>query len=78
MLKKVIIVALVLIVALVAVLPAAAHNAGPCNDTNEDGSFSGNEYAQHHIRPAAQDGALGHGGHIPGDHQGFSFCNPSG
>jgi hypothetical protein len=70
--RKVIFIALILIVALAAVLPAAA--APPCNDTNGDGSPSGYEYAQYHISPAAQAGALGAGGHIPGTHQGFSVC----
>ena len=70
--RKLIFIALILIVALAAVLPAAA--APPCNDTNGDGSPSGYEYAQYHIRPAAQAGTLGAGGHIPGTHQGFSVC----
>ncbi len=75
MLKKVIIIALVVIIALVAVLPAAAHRTGPCGP---EGDFSGQEYAQHHIREFAQDGDLGHGGHMPGAHHGYSACNPSG
>lgn len=57
---------------------ALAHNAGPCNDSDGDGSASGRDYAQHHIVAAAHDGALGEGGHKPGSHQGFSVCNPSG
>lgn len=57
--------------------PAAAHVTGPCNDTNEDGSFSGREYAKHHIVPLAHQGVIGQG-HKPGTHQGFSACNPSG
>jgi hypothetical protein len=46
---------------------AAAHDAGPC-------SGSGRDYAQHHIRPNAEDGNLGNEGHKPGHHQGFSTC----
>lgn len=57
---------------------ASAHNAGPCNDTDGDGMPSGQEYAEHHIAFAAQEGALGHGGHKPGEHQGFSLCLPTG
>jgi hypothetical protein len=76
--RKILIIALVLVIALVAVVPVLAHAAGPCNSPNEDGSFNGRDYAQHHIRPKATDGALGAGGHVPGTHQGFSVCNPSG
>ena len=54
--------------------PAAAHSAPPCNDTNGDGAPSGHEYAAHHIRPLALDGALGADGHKPGTHRGFSLC----
>ncbi len=75
--RKILILALVLVIALVAVVPVLAHTAGPCNSPNEDGSFNGRDYAQHHIRPKATDGALGQD-HKPGTHQGFSGCNPSG
>ncbi len=74
MLRKVVLIALVLIVALVAVLPAAAHSAPPCNDTDGDGSPSGREYAEHHISELAKQGKLGNDGHVPGSHQGFSLC----
>lgn len=57
---------------------ASAHPAGPCADSDGDGSASGQEYAQHHIVTLAHDGALGDGGHKPGSHAGFSLCNPSG
>lgn len=58
---------------------AFAHTAPPCNDTDGDGSASGREYAAHHISAMAQEGLLGAKGvHIPGSHQGFSLCNPSG
>lgn len=68
--------ALVLIVGLA---PAAwAQAAPPCNDTDGDGSPSGQEYAAHHIVPLAQGGMLGNGGHVPGSHRGFSACDPSG
>ena len=57
---------------------AAAHQAGPCNDSDGDGAFSGREYAQHHIVPGAHAGFIGQE-HKPGAaHQGFSACNPSG
>jgi hypothetical protein len=74
MLRKVLLVALVLLIALVAVLPAAAHAAPPCNDSDGDGSPSGREYAAHHISFLAQEGGLGNDGHKPGSHQGFSLC----
>ena len=63
-------------VALAAALavPASAHSAPPCNDTNGDGSPSGAEYAAHHIRALAVEGGLGAGGHKPGTHRGFSLC----
>lgn len=51
-----------------------AHSAPPCNDSDGDGSPSGFEYARHHIRSLALDGALGNGGHKPGGHCGFTLC----
>ncbi len=72
---QLLIIVLVLLVALVSVVPVFAHNAGPCNDSGEPGN---SDYAQHHIKAAATSGDLGSGGHIPGTHQGFSLCNPSG
>lgn len=51
--------------------PAAAHNAGPCNDSGEPGN---SDYATHHIVAAAHEGALGNDGHIPGTHMGYSVC----
>ena len=58
-------------IALSAFAPAAAHQAGPCTPSDDPGH---SEYAQHHIVPFAQDGALGAGGHVPGEHRGFSSC----
>lgn len=55
---------------------AVAHQAGPCNDSDGDGAFSGREYAQHHIVQGAHDGIIGRQ-HKPGSHQGFSACDPS-
>ena len=43
-----------------------------------DGSSLGREYAQFHVATLAQEGMLGAGGHKPGEHQGFSLCDPSG
>lgn len=60
---------------LMVATPAFAHQAGPCNESGEPGH---SDFAQHHIVPFAQEGELGAGGHIPGTHQGFSACNPSG
>lgn len=56
---------------------ASAHQLGPCNDADEDGAFSGQEYAMHHIVQGAHDGIIGQV-HKPGSHRGFSLCNPSG
>lgn len=57
---------------------ASAHQAGPCNDSDGDGAFSGREYAEHHIVPFAQAGDLGAppsgNVHTPGAHMGFSLC----
>jgi hypothetical protein len=70
---------LVALVLIVGLAPGAlAQAAPPCNDTDGDGSPSGPEYAAHHIVPLAQEGMLGHDGHVPGSHRGFSACNPSG
>jgi hypothetical protein len=70
---------LILGVTIIAIFSLAgitsAHTAPPCNDTNGDGSSSGQEYAQHHIVPLAQGGMLGNGGHKPGNHQGFNACH---
>ena len=80
--NKFLILVLVLVIALVAVIPASAHGAPPCNDSGEPGN---SDYAQHHIRFMAQNGDIGkvdHDGdgiaHAPGSHRGFSVCNPSG
>lgn len=74
--KKATLVALTLLLVTLALAgSAAAHTAPPCNDANGDGSPSGYEYAQHHIRPMAQAGSLGDGGHKPGAHHGFSVCD---
>ena len=72
---QLLIIVLVLLVALVSVVPVFAHSAPPCNDSGEPGN---SDYAQHHIKFLATIGSLGSGGHIPGTHQGFSLCNPSG
>lgn len=60
-----------LALALGAAAPAIAHTAPPCNDSGEPGN---SDYAQHHIRPLAQEGGLGEGGHKPGTHRGYSLC----
>ncbi len=69
---------LVLELALAAAAPAFAQSAPPCNDSDGDGIPSGREFAEHHIVPLATAGDLGFGGHIPGDHMGFSTCEPAG
>lgn len=76
--KKLIVLTLVLMLTLALATPVFAHTTGPCNDSDGDGSFSGREYAEHHITQFAHAGMLGAGGHIPGSHHGFSACNPSG
>ncbi len=76
--KKLLLLLIVVLVAAVTALPAFAHNAGPCNDSGEPGN---SDYAIHHIKALATTGGLGGGavgGHVPGAHQGFSVCNPSG
>lgn len=60
--------------ALAFAAPGAAHQAGPCTPSEDPGH---SEFAQHHIVPLAQAGALGAGGHVPGTHRGFGGCNPS-
>lgn len=72
--RRVVVFILVFAVLLVMAIPVA-FAAPPCNDTNGDGASSGYEYAQYHIKPLAQDGLLGNGGHKPGvGHRGFSVC----
>ncbi len=70
--RTMLIVVLVLMIALVAAIPAMA--APPCNDTDGDGSPSGSEYAEHHISDLAKSGGLGNDEHKPGTHRGFSVC----
>lgn len=50
---------------------AAAQPAGPCDDFGDPGN---SDYARHHIVALAQEGALGHDGHVPGSHHGYSLC----
>jgi hypothetical protein len=57
---------------------SAAQPMAPCNDGDGDGSPSGFEYAQNHVTELAHLGMLGNGGHKPGEHRGFSLCDPSG
>ena len=69
---------LIMILMMIFALPVSAHNVGPCNDADGDGSSSGREYAEHHISDVAKSGGMGNDGHKPGSHKGFSVCNPSG
>ena len=64
--------------AALALAGASGAQAPPCNDTDGDGAFSGQEYAQFHVSALAHEGMLGNGGHKPGSHRGFSLCDPSG
>ena len=73
--RTMLIVLIVMIIALVSVFPAFADQLGPCNEGSGEGNSN---YAKHHIVVHAKNGALGAGGHIPGSHQGFSACDPSG
>ena len=49
--------------------PVFGHDAGPCTQSDDPGH---SEYAQHHVRPAVPET-----GHNPGEHRGFSTCDPS-
>lgn len=71
--RKILIFVIVLLVVLASVIPAFA--AGPCDDSGQPGN---SDYAQGHIKPLATSGNLGHDGHVPGSHHGYSACNPSG
>jgi len=74
--RTMLIVVLVLMIALVAAVPAAAHIGGPCDNLAGEPGNSG--YAKHHIAALATEGGLGNDAHKPGTHQGFSACDPSG
>jgi hypothetical protein len=72
--KRLIVLGTSLLAAVALSAPAAAdHNAGPCNESGEPGH---SDYAEHHIVPLAQEGMLGAGGHVPGQHGGMSACSP--
>jgi hypothetical protein len=60
--------------------PAFAHQAGPCIPANDPFAAEPghSEFAGHHVVPLAQSGVPGADRHVPGEHSGFSFCNPSG
>jgi hypothetical protein len=75
-LRRLLVLASILALAMALNVGAASadHGVGPCNGD----PVTGQNYGQNHIRAFASHGALGHGGHIPGTHQGFSACNPSG
>ena len=61
--------------ALATVGAASAHPTGPCFDpATPTVTYSGAEYAAHHISALAKEGMLGNGGHKPGGHQGYSLC----
>ncbi len=69
-------VALVMAAMMVAsAMPAFAHNAGPCFEGGEPGH---SEFARHHVVPVSQSGVPGSERHVPGEHRGYSACNPSG
>ena len=72
--KRIITFIVVAMLVLVYALPASAHTAGPCNTPDEDGNFSGRNYAKHHISAFAKAGNLGNDAHKPGTHRGFSVC----
>jgi Spy/CpxP family protein refolding chaperone len=60
----------------------AAHtdtdHQGPPEQTGHPFCETGNQYAQEHVRPLAQEQGLGPAhGHTPGYHQGFAVCGPS-
>ena len=67
---------LVMVLTMVFAIPASA-GTGPCS-----GDSSGKHYGQHHISDQAKEGIIGGGNsggtHVPGGHQGFSLCDPSG
>ena len=76
--RKLLAICLSLVFVLALATPVLAESAPPCNDTDGDGFPSGREYARYHVVPMAQAGELGAGGHVPGEHMGFSFCKDSG
>jgi hypothetical protein len=74
--KKLVILGLVIMIAMLAAVPAFAHKAPPfCHDFNDDGKVNSQDLADFH---KTIPGELGAGGHIPGGNRGFSVCNPSG
>ena len=60
---------------LMVAAPAFGHQAGPCAATAEPGHSA---FARDDVVPLAQSGVPWADRHVPGEHGGFSFCNPSG
>jgi hypothetical protein len=69
--KRIAVATVAVLATMTLAMGASAHSAPPCNDSGDPGH---SDYAQHHIVVLAKAGSLGHGGHIPGDHQGYSGC----
>jgi hypothetical protein len=73
-----------IIAVLVFAMTAMMVATGPASAShmNEVHPFcgSGEEYADSHIEPLAQEQGLGPGqdGHTPGFHSGFAVCDPAG
>ncbi len=72
--KKLLVMAAVLLALLGFGGQALAHGTGPSANSDSDGMPSGREHGQHHIAAMAQMGMLGEGGHKPGAHHGYSVC----
>ena len=75
LLRKTLIVLLVIVISLMAVGPALAHEEPHqhlCQDVHGDGRINGQDFAEHIVHHA-QEGTLG-GEHNPGHHRGFSIC----
>ena len=73
--RKTLIVLLVIVISLIAVGSALAHedpHHDLCQDVTGDGRITGQDFAQHIVHHA-QEGTLG-GEHNPGQHRGFSIC----
>jgi hypothetical protein len=64
------------VLAVLAMSAPASATHSFCPAPSDPSAPGHSEFAQHHVAPLAQTGALGAGGHMPGVHTGMFGCHP--